>query len=86
MSNEQPKVKNPLGMLVMTVIVIALVGYLFWQILEPYLEGTPDAPSLATVIVGGMILLGGCILIGTMGIRIFLQAIKEEKQKSENQE
>ncbi len=84
MRNETPKVKSPVGMLVMTAIVIGCVGYLFWQTLSSYLAGGEDAPTLATVIVGGVVLAAGAVYIAVCAIRIFLQSRKEkQKEKSE---
>ncbi len=81
MRKETPKVKNPLGMLVMTAIVISCVGYLYWQVLGQYLAGGADAPNLATVIVSGVLLAGGCVYVLSCAIRIFLQARKEKKEE-----
>ncbi len=81
MKDKKPEVKSPAAMLVMTAIVIALVGYLFWDTIQAYLAGGEQAPSLTTVVVGGLILLGGCVVVVTSAIRIFLQEKRKKKEE-----
>ncbi len=83
MSENTPKVKNPLGMLVMSAIVIAFVGYLYWDTVRLYLAGGENAPSLALVIIGGIVLLAGMVYIGSGAIRIYL---REKKSKKDEQD
>lgn len=85
MENQQPQVKSPGGMLVMTAIVIGCVGYLFWEILSRYLEGGETAPSLTTVIIGGVIMAAGSVYIAACAIRIFLQAKKHNKEEKKSE-
>lgn len=77
MKGETPTPRNPTAMLSMTGIVILAVGYMYWQFLKGYLAGGPDAPSLATVIVGGVLLGGGCIVVAYMAVRIYRQSKKK---------
>lgn len=87
MSGETPKVRNPGGMLGLQGMVILLVLYLYYQVVKNYLAGGPDAPSLATVVVGGIVLIGGCIGVGCMAFRIYRQATKKlEEAPGEDQE
>ncbi len=83
MNKETPKVRNPLGMLVMTAIVIACVGYLFWQVLSAYQAGGEGAPSLAVVILGGLLMAAGSGYVISCAIRIFIQDRKEKKAEAE---
>lgn len=77
MKGETPAPRNPRAMLSMTGIVILAVGYMYWQFLKGYLAGGPDAPSLATVIAGGVLLGGGCIVVAYMAVRIYRQSKKK---------
>lgn len=83
MSGETPKVRNPGGMLGLQGMVILLVLYLYYQVVKNYLAGGPDAPSLATVIIGGVVLIGGCVGVGYMAIRIYRQATKKPEEAPE---
>lgn len=83
---EQPRVKNPTVMLVLYGTVIAVVIYWFYQVVCNYLAGGPDAPNLATVIAGGIVMLGGSVYVGTTAVRIFLQEKRRAKEQAENQE
>ena len=86
MDKEQPRVKNPTGMLTMHGLVIAIVVYMFWQILKNYLAGGPDAPSLALVIGAGVVLLGGCVVIGYMAIRLYRQSKRQAEEDRQEKE
>ena len=83
---EQPRVKNPTVMLVLYGTVIAVVIYWFYQVVCNYLAGGPDAPNLATVIVGGIVMLGGSVYVGITAVRIYLQEKRRAKEQAENQE
>ena len=72
--NEQRKVKNPKGMLLMTGIVIILVLYLEWKVIHAYLLGGEGAPSLALVIISSIVMVAGCVLIGWLAIRLYKQS------------
>ena len=72
---EPKKIKNPTGMLIMHGTVIAVVLYMAWQLVRSYRAGGAEAPSLTTLIVGLVLLVGGCVVVG----RLFLQAKREEK-------
>ena len=83
---EQPRVKNPTVMLILYGTVIAVVIYWFYQVVCNYLAGGPDAPNLATVIVGGIVMLGGSAWVGTTTERIFLQEKRRAKEQPEKEE
>ena len=70
---EPKKIKNPTGMLIMHGTVIAVVLYMAWQLVRSYRAGGAEAPSLTTLIVGG------CVVVGWLAVRLFLQAKREEK-------
>lgn len=76
---EPKKIKNPTGMLIMHGTVIAVVLYMAWQLVRSYRAGGAEAPSLTTLIVGLVLLVGGCVVVGWLAVRFFLQAKREEK-------
>ena len=76
---EPKKIKNPTGMLIMHGTVIAVVLYMAWQLVRSYRAGGAEAPSLTTLIVGLVLLVGGCVVVGWLAVRHFLQAKREEK-------
>ena len=76
---EPKKIKNPTGMLIMHGTVIAVVLYMAWQLVRSYRAGGAEAPSLTTLIVGLVLLVGGCVVVGWLAVRLFLQAKREEK-------
>ena len=82
MKNDPPRVKNPAAMLMMHGLVILLVLYMFWSLLKDYLAGGAGAPTLATVIVGGILLIGGCGIVGYLAIRIYRQERQREQEDS----
>ncbi len=61
---EPKKIKNPTGMLIMHGTVIAVVLYMAWQLVRSYRAGGAEAPSLTTLIVGLVLLVGGCFPAG----------------------
>lgn len=76
---EPKKIKNPTGMLIMHGTVIAVVLYMAWQLVRSYRAGGAEAPSLTTLIVGLVLLVGGCVVVGWLAVRLFPQAKREEK-------
>lgn len=76
---EPKKIKNPTGMLIMHGTVIAVVLYMAWQLVRSYRAGGAEAPSLTTLIVGLVLLVGGCVVVSWLAVRLFLQAKREEK-------
>lgn len=80
---EKPKVKNPPAMLLMHGIVIAIVVYMFWQILQNYLAGGPDAPSLTTLIISAVVLLGGSVYVGYLAVKLYLQCREDARKEKE---
>ena len=71
---EQKQVKNPKGMLLMTGIVIVLVLYLEWKVIDSYLKGGEGAASLTLVIVSSILMVAGCVLIAYLAIRLYKQS------------
>ncbi len=84
--NQNPKVKNPTAMLFMCGIVILAVLYMLWQVVSAYLAGGEGAPSLTVVIVGALLLVGGCIFIGSMAFRLYKQSKEEQEAPKEPEE
>ena len=66
---EPKKIKNPTGMLIMHGTVIAVVLYMAWQLVRSYRAGGAEAPSLTTLIVGLVLLVGGCVVVGRQSAR-----------------
>ena len=66
---EPKKIKNPTGMLIMHGTVIAVVLYMAWQLVRSYRAGGAEAPSLTTLIVGLVLLVGGCVVVGWLAVR-----------------
>ena len=87
---EPKKIKNPTGMLIMHGTVIAVVLYMAWQLVRSYRAGGAEAPSLTTLIVGLVLLVGGCVVVGWLAVRLFLQlhaaAAQENLKDPENSE
>ena len=67
---EPKKIKNPTGMLIMHGTVIAVVLYMAWQLVRSYRAGGAEAPSLTTLIVGLVLLVGGCVVVGWLAVRL----------------
>lgn len=82
--NQNPKVKNPTAMLFMCGIVILAVLYMLWQVVSAFLQGGEGAPSLAVVIIGAVLLVGGCIFIGFLAFRLYKQSKEEAKEEPED--
>ncbi len=83
---DQPRVKNPTLMLILYGTVIAVVIYWFYQVVCNYLAGGPDAPNLATVIVGGVVMLGGSVFVGSTAVRIYLQEKRRAREEAQSPE
>lgn len=82
MSKQKPKVRNPVGMVTLHIVVICYAVYLFYTILRDYLAGGENAPTLTTLIIGAVLLLGGAVLVGVMSYRLYQQT-KQEKAAEE---
>ena len=82
-NKERPKVKNPAAMVCLHIIVIGYAVYMFYTILRDYLAGGPKAPNLATVILGGILLLGGSAVVGFFSLRLFRQTKAEKRAEEE---
>ena len=67
---EPKKIKNPTGMLIMHGTVIAVVLYMAWQLVRSYRAGGAEAPSLTTLIVGLVLLVGGYV-----GARVYVHTL-----------
>lgn len=78
MNQQKPKVRNPIAMVTLHIVVICYAVYLFYTVLRDYLAGGENAPTLTTLIVGAVLLLGGAVLVGVMSYRLYQQT-KQEK-------
>ena len=82
---EPKKIKNPTGMLIMHGTVIAVVLYMAWQLVRSYRAGGAEAPSLTTLIVGLVLLVGGYV-----GARVYVHTqenlVAEMQEKANEQE
>lgn len=68
-----------------TGLMIRLAGigfalYSYYQIVQAYLKGGEEAPSLLFLIISGVLLVGGAIAVGVMAYRLYKQdkATQEE--------
>ncbi len=86
MNKETPKVKSLVGMAVMTAVIIGCVAYYYWQIISAYIAGGEGAPTLSTLIFGGIILAAGCIYVVSCAVRIYIQERKRRKEAEESTE
>lgn len=68
---EQNVLKNPMGLVCLHTVAIGYALYMFYSLLRRYLAGGPEAPNLATMIVGGIILLGGSVAVGWLTWRLY---------------
>ncbi len=78
MEQKRPKVKNPTAMVTIHIVVICYVAYLFVNLLRGYLAGGEGAPNLGTVIIGGVVLLGGATYVGITSYKLYRQC-KDQK-------
>lgn len=78
MREPPKKVRSPVGMAVMTGIVVLVVLYYLWQLVEKYRAGGSDAPNLATVLLTGVVLIGGCGYILYLAVRIYRQSRRQQ--------
>ena len=62
-NNDQPPA-NPNNRVAFRVLAVGYVAYLCIQLVQLYLQGGPDAPSLTLLILGIVVLGGGAAFLG----------------------
>ena len=68
-NEEQQAPRNPNNTIAFRVLAIGYVGYLCVNMIKLYIAGGPDAPSLAGLITGIVLLGGGCIFMAAISYR-----------------
>ena len=69
-------------MVTIHIMAIGYCVYMFYTVLRGYLAGGPNAPSLATLILGGLILLGGAAGLGYFSFRMYRNYKKSQQADS----
>ena len=65
-NNEQRAPRSPGNVLIFRLLAVGYVGYLCVQMVQTYLQGGPDAPSLTMLIAGIAVLGGGAIFLAVL--------------------
>ena len=65
-NNEQRAPRSPGNVLIFRLLAVGYVGYLCVQMVQTYLQGGPDAPSLTMLITGIAVLGGGAIFLAVL--------------------
>ena len=66
-ANQPPR--NPNNTVMFRLLAVGYVGYLCFNMIQLYLEGGADAPSLTTLIVGIVVLGGGALFLAFLTYR-----------------
>ena len=61
--DEQRVPRNPNNTVAFRLLAIGYIGYMCINMIKLYTEGGPEAPSLTGLIVGVVLLGGGCIFL-----------------------
>ena len=61
--------RNPSNVIMFRLLAIGYVGYLLANMIKLYTEGGPEAPSLTVLIVGIVVLGGGCLYLAFISYR-----------------
>ena len=62
-TDENTPPRNPNNLAMFRILAIGYVSYLCFNMVKLYLTGSPDAPSLSTLIIGLVVLGGGVIFL-----------------------
>ena len=65
-NNEQRAPRSPGNVLIFRLLAVGYVGYLCVQMVQTYLQGGPDAPSLTMLIASIAVLGGGAIFLAAL--------------------
>ena len=65
-NSEQRAPRSPGNVLIFRLLAVGYVGYLCVQMVQTYLQGGPDAPSLTMLIAGIAVLGGGAIFLAVL--------------------
>jgi len=66
--NDQPP-RNPSNTVAFRLLAVGYIAYLAVNIVKLYLEGGPEAPSLAAMILGVVLLGGGAVFLAVLAYR-----------------
>ena len=78
--DEKRPARNPNTTMGFRMIAVLFVLYMLFQVIQGYIQGGPDAPSLGLLITAIIILGGGSVLIGIMSYKTWKA---ETEKKSE---
>lgn len=67
--NEAQPPRNPNNIATFRLIAVVYVSYLCINMVKLYIEGGPEAPSLAALIIGLVVLGGGAIFLGLLAYK-----------------
>ena len=65
--------------------MIGIVLYWYYQLVQMYVQGSADAPSLTGLIISGILMVGGSLVVGVMAWRLYRQE-KAAQEAAKNQE
>ena len=81
MDEQEKKPGGALFRICLYTLAICYALYMLYGVVSRYLAGGQGAPSLATVIVGVIVLLGGSVLLGIAAGRIYRADRENKKNK-----
>lgn len=74
---KEKKPVNPTTLFGVRVLAVAYLGYSLWQIIQMYIEGGEQAPSLLLLILAIVVLGGGAVFI-TVATILKLKQLRDE--------
>lgn len=74
---------NPTTMIMFRIIAIGYVLWILKDLVKAYMEGGPEAPSLALLIGSIVVLGGGCVLIGILSYKHWIRMKEELREYNE---
>ena len=74
---------NPTTMIMFRIIAIGYVLWILKDLVQAYIEGGPEAPSLALLLGSIVVLGGGCVLIGILSYKHWVRMKEEVREYNE---
>ena len=81
MDEQEKRPGNPVFRICLYTLAICYALYMLYGIVSRYLAGGEGAPSLVTVIIGVIVLLGGSVLLGIATWRVYRSDRENKKKK-----
>lgn len=78
---KEKKPVNPTTLFGVRVLAVAYLGYSLWQIIQMYIEGGEQAPSLLLLILAIVVLGGGAVFIAVATILKLKQLLDEDRAR-----